>query len=120
CAFEQLFGVPADIETSSEASMTDPEVGQRTFVAALGREPTGRDLARLMGAYLDRLPTEVENSEGYEVLPGVEALLPMLCRDGHLLGVTTGALEAAAHIKLSRGKLNRFFCFGGYGSDSRD
>src|SRR5438874_5070876 len=61
-AFEHLYGVAGDIGTSSEAGMTDPEVGQRTFVAALGREPTGRDLARLMGAYLDRLPTEVENS----------------------------------------------------------
>jgi phosphoglycolate phosphatase-like HAD superfamily hydrolase len=30
------------------------------------------------------------------------------------------ALEAAAHIKLSRAGLNSFFSFGGYGSDSND
>jgi phosphoglycolate phosphatase-like HAD superfamily hydrolase len=34
------------------------------------------------------------------------------------MGVVTGALEAAAHIKLARGGLNGFFAFGGYGSDS--
>ena len=39
---------------------------------------------------------------------------------GFLLGITTGAVEAAAHIKLARANLNRFFTFGGYGSDSAD
>ena len=37
-----------------------------------------------------------------------------------LLGLVTGNVEAAAHIKLARGRLNRFFSFGGYGSDSPD
>jgi phosphoglycolate phosphatase-like HAD superfamily hydrolase len=32
--------------------------------------------------------------------------------------VTTGNIEPAAKIKLERGDLNRFFSFGGYGSDS--
>ena len=36
------------------------------------------------------------------------------------MGIVTAALEAAAHIKLSRARLNRFFSFGGYGSDSED
>jgi phosphoglycolate phosphatase-like HAD superfamily hydrolase len=67
-----------------------------------------------------RLPDEVAASVGYEVLAGVEALLPRLTRAGFLLGLTTGTVEAAAHIKLARGDLNRFFSFGGYGSDSAD
>jgi phosphoglycolate phosphatase-like HAD superfamily hydrolase len=67
-----------------------------------------------------RLPEEVAQSPGYRVLEGVEEQLPRLCRDGFLLGITTGALVAAAHIKLARANLNRFFSFGGYGSDSAD
>lgn len=67
-----------------------------------------------------RLPEEVARSSGYRVLDGVEELLHRLCRDGFLLGITTGAVEAAAHIKLARANLNRFFSFGGYGSDSAD
>jgi phosphoglycolate phosphatase-like HAD superfamily hydrolase len=39
---------------------------------------------------------------------------------GQVLGITTGGLETAAHIKLSRAGLNRFFSFGGYGSDAED
>ena len=53
-------------------------------------------------------------------MPGIEELLPRLAGDGVLLGIVTGNIESAAHIKLARGDLNRFFAFGGYGSDSRD
>lgn len=119
-AFDRLHGVPADIGEFSEAGMTDPEVGRRTFFSVVGRDPSTPEMGRLLAAYLDRLPYEVENSEGYQVLAGVEALLPRLCDEGYLLGITTGALEAATHIKLSRAHLNRFFSFGGYGSDSPD
>jgi len=119
-AFETLYGVPADIGASSEAGMTDPEVGRLTFTSALGREPTDRELSRLLGAYLDGLADEVAHSPGYRVMPGVQALLPRLVGAGVLLGVVSGALEAAAHIKLARGDLTRFFSFGGYGSDSQD
>jgi phosphoglycolate phosphatase-like HAD superfamily hydrolase len=53
-------------------------------------------------------------------MPGIEPLLDRLVDSGHLLGLTTGNVEAAAHIKLSRGRLNRYFAFGGYGSDATD
>jgi len=67
-----------------------------------------------------RLPDEVAGSSDYRVLAGVDELLSRLCKAGFLLGITTGAVEAAAHIKLARANLNRFFPFGGYGSDSDD
>ena len=53
-------------------------------------------------------------------MPGIEELLPRLAGEGVLLGIVTGNIESAAHIKLARGDLNRYFAFGGYGSDSRD
>jgi phosphoglycolate phosphatase-like HAD superfamily hydrolase len=119
-AFQKLYGIPADIGRYTEAGMTDPTVGRATFLSVIGHDPTEQEMARLMAAYLACLPDEVERSEGYRVLEGVEKLLPQLCEEGFLLGITTGALEAAAHIKLSRAALNRFFSFGGYGSDSDD
>ena len=62
----------------------------------------------------------VRTSEGYRVLEGVEDLLPMLSDAGTMLGLVSGAMEGAARVKLSRADLNRFFVFGGYGSDSDD
>lgn len=119
-AFERLHGIPADIGEFTEGGMTDPTVGRLTFTRVLDREPTDREMARLLAAYLDRLGVEVEQSPGYRVMPGVASLLPRLTDAGVLLGIVSGALEAAAHIKLARGGLNRFFCFGGYGSDSSE
>ena len=119
-AFERLHGIPADIGQFTEAGMTDPDVGRGTFIRVIGREPTEQEMGRLLGAYLERLALEVEQSAGYRVMPGVDALLPRLVDIGMLLGIVSGALEAAAHIKLGRAHLNRFFSFGGYGSDSAD
>jgi phosphoglycolate phosphatase-like HAD superfamily hydrolase len=54
------------------------------------------------------------------VLPGVHRLLRRLSDRGYLLGLTTGGVEPAARIKLARGDLNRYFAFGGFGSDSEN
>jgi phosphoglycolate phosphatase-like HAD superfamily hydrolase len=48
------------------------------------------------------------------VLPGVPERLRQLSHDGHLLGIITGNGDGAAHIKLARGDLNRWFTFGAY------
>jgi phosphoglycolate phosphatase len=50
----------------------------------------------------------------------VGELLPQFLGDGHLLGIVTGNLEAAAQTKLHRARLNRFFSFGGHGPDATD
>src|SRR5919108_2146965 len=119
-AFEELHGIPADIGAYTDAGMTDPEVGRRTFEAVIGHAPAPRELTLVMAARLKYLPEAVEESKGYRVLKGVEELLPRLADDGFLLGLTTGGTDAVAHIKLGRANLVRWFPFGGYGSDSPD
>jgi phosphoglycolate phosphatase len=119
-AFEALHGIPADIGEHSEAGMTDPVVGSSTFRNVLHRDPTEGEMRSLLAAYLERLPTEVQASEGYRVFPGAEDVLRYLRGTGRETGIVTGALEAAARIKLARGDLNRFLPFGGFGSDSAD
>jgi phosphoglycolate phosphatase-like HAD superfamily hydrolase len=119
-AFEELHGTPLDIREVTESGMTDPEVGRVALRNILGRDPGGRELATAMAHYLRHLSAAIDASDGYEVMPGVEELLERLVDDGHLLGLTTGNIEAAAHIKLARAGLNRYFSFGGYGSDSNE
>ena len=119
-AFEELHG--ADVESSKVTGkgVPDPAVGRQAFEAVIGREPSDQEMARLMAKRLEYLPAEVEGSDGYRVMPGVEELLDRLIDDGLLLGLTTGNVEGAAHVKLARANLNRYFSFGGYGSDSPD
>jgi phosphoglycolate phosphatase len=119
-AFTELYGIPADIGQFSDAGMTDPEVGSLTFASVIGREPSDHELARLLAVRLEFLPDAVAESDGYRVLAGVQSLLPRLSGQGYLLGLTTGGTESAARFKLARGRLNRYFAFGGYGSDSTD
>jgi len=118
--FEELFGVEANIDEHTDAGMTDPEIAAIVFREVIGREGSQAERSKAIAAYLRHLPDTVGESGGYRVMPGVEELLPRLIDRGLLLGLVTGNIEAAAHIKLSRGKLNRFFSFGGYGSDSAD
>jgi phosphoglycolate phosphatase-like HAD superfamily hydrolase len=119
-AFEELYGVEADIAEHTDAGMTDPEIAAIVFREVIGRKGSAEERARAIGCYLKHLPQAVAESAEYRVMPGIEALLERLIDDGRLLGLVTGNIEAAAHIKLARGYLNRFFSFGGYGSDSAD
>ncbi|MFW6050149.1 MAG: HAD family hydrolase [Myxococcota bacterium] len=75
----------------------------------------------VLDAYLIHLPEEVARSEGYRVLPGCEDAVGVLARrPGFALGLGTGNIRRGAHIKLSRGGLDRLFGFGGFGCDHED
>jgi phosphoglycolate phosphatase len=119
-AFEELHGVEANVAEHTDAGMTDPEIAAIIFREVIGREGTQEERAKAIGCYLKHLPATVGESPGYRVMPGIEELLDRLIDAGTLLGLVTGNIEAAAHIKLARARLNRFFSFGGYGSDSAD
>ena len=119
-AFEELHGIPADIGRFTDAGMTDPDVGAKTFEAVLGRPPTPHELALLVQRRLEHLPEAVAESKGYKVLPGVPERLRRLSRDGHLLGIITGNGDGAAFVKLARGDLMRWFSFGAYATAGID
>ncbi len=119
-AFEELHGVEANVAEHTDAGMTDPEIAAIVFREVIGREGTQEERSKTIGCYLKHLPDAVAESPGYRVMPGIEELLDRLIEAGALLGLVTGNIEAAAHIKLARANLNRFFGFGGYGSDSAD
>jgi phosphoglycolate phosphatase len=119
-AFEELYDVDANVAERTDAGMTDPEIAAIVFRETIGREGSREERAKAIGCYLKHLPGTVAESEGYRVMSGIEELLDRLIDQGMLLGLVTGNIEAAAHIKLSRAGFNRFFSFGGYGSDSSD
>jgi phosphoglycolate phosphatase-like HAD superfamily hydrolase len=119
-AFRELHGIDADIEEHTHAGMTDPEIAEIVFREVIGRDGSDAERARAIAGYLSHLEDAVNESDGYRVMPGIEEILPRLTGQGVLLGIVTGNIEAAAQIKLARADLNRFFAFGGYGSDSRD
>ena len=119
-AFEKLYGVPADIGEHSSAGETDPQVARATFRGILDRDPSEDELCQLYVQYLLHLADDIWTSEQYRVLAGAEKTLEALGEAGVTLGLVSGAMEGAARTKLIPANLNRFFLFGGYGSDSPD
>lgn len=119
-ACEEIHGVPVDIAAVTESGMVDREVAAGTLATVLGRVPSDAEIAALTDRYLEHLPAAVAGSENYRIEPGIVNLLERLRIEGYPLGITSGNVEPAARIKLQRGDLNRFFAFGGYGSDAVD
>ncbi len=120
-AFEKLFGVSDAMADCHPDGKTDPAIFQEVARTHLGRALTAAESEAVADAYLVALAREVPRSPGYEVMPGVGTLLDNLAANARLvLGLATGNLEQGAGIKLARAGLDRFFAFGGYGSDHED
>ncbi len=117
-AFREVFDRSVDIAKVTESGMTDHDVAFAALGTVLDRDPTQEDIDKLTPVYLRELPGAVAQSLSYRIEPGIVELLERLSGAGVPLGITTGNIEPAAKIKLERGDLNRFFSFGGYGSDS--
>jgi phosphoglycolate phosphatase-like HAD superfamily hydrolase len=85
----------------------------------VGCDPSGR-LPELEEALVSNWK-RVLVAEDITIHPGVIELLERLAAtDGVALGILTGNLEPAAHLKLGLAGLDRFFSFGAYGSDALD
>ncbi len=109
-----------DLLNFTLGGLTDKLIVRRALEGA-GLPSADSDVDTLLQHYLILLEDEVAKAEGYRVLPGVKELLDQLWRRRKVaVGLGTGNLEQGARIKLERGKLNHFFSFGGFGSDSDD
>src|SRR3954464_4438582 len=84
-AFDELYGIPADIGKFTDSGMTDPDVGHKTFEAVLKRAPDETEFDRLLDRRQHCRHQTVADSKGYRILPGVTELLPRLLEDGCLL-----------------------------------
>src|SRR5215831_6403747 len=101
---------------------TDPAIVREILRIKLASEnPRQDEIASILEGYLGFLRDEVRGSPTYRVLPGVVSLLnDLAARAEVMVGLATGNIESGARIKLDRGGLNRYFSFGGFGSDSED
>ena len=120
----KLFALDRAMDGISPHGKTDPAIAREILHVRLGLPPdstmAGR-IASTLEAYTGFLTEEVRMSPIYRVLPGISTLLDeMLPKPDVMLGLATGNIESGARIKLDRGDLNRYFTFGGFGSDSED
>jgi phosphoglycolate phosphatase len=120
----KLFALEKAMDGISPHGKTDPAIAREILRVRLGLAADSvvpALISSTLEAYTGFLEEEVQTSPAYRVLPGIAALLDeMLPRTDVMLGLATGNIEPGARIKLERGNLNRYFTFGGFGSDSED
>lgn len=123
-AFRDLFGVERPRIDFSLAGLTDSAILRRVH-AANRPDPAEFDSLRadLFARYVAGLKEEMgkpgEDGEEARIYPGVRELLEALAaRPDVTLALLTGNLEEGARTKLAPFDLNRFFLYGGFGSDN--
>jgi phosphoglycolate phosphatase-like HAD superfamily hydrolase len=99
-AFRELLGIENAMERIRPHGKTDPGIIREVFEICGDARQCSDWMSRVLDAYVRFLPEEVHG------------------RPDIAIGLATGNVEQGARIKLERGKLNRFFPFGGFGSDS--
>jgi phosphoglycolate phosphatase-like HAD superfamily hydrolase len=115
-AVRDIFGTEDDLHDIEIAGRTDTRIA-RQLLQKYGRAVTDAGISEILGAYLRHLPVLLRDSPG-EVLPGVEALLPLLKPRGDVvLALLTGNLVRGAEHKLTRYGLWDYFAFGAYADD---
>lgn len=120
-AFERIYGIPNGMRHVHPHGKTDELIVQEMFHSHLERCGSETEVKALLERYLEILPITVRDSKNFHLMPGIPGLLSYLrSRKDVFMGLGTGNIEEGARIKLSRGGLNRFFSFGGFGSDSGD
>jgi len=118
-AFAEIMNWPNALAEISPAGRTDPSIAHEISRKHRGHEMTTQELERVFSRYLELLKEKICQTDNYRVLPGIQSFLEGTAGSReYLLGLGTGNLEAGARIKLEPAKLNRFFSFGGFGSDA--
>ncbi len=116
-ALADVCGIEQSLASISFEGMTDYGIA-RLALLAVKHEPRPESMQALLTRYLVHLPGEVSHSTGFQVLPGVGALLTVLSRHASCaIGLGTGNLREGARIKLMRASLEHWFAFGGFGCD---
>lgn len=118
-AVEEVVGFPRALEGVRLDGNTDPQILAEVFTRAGSRGVTDREAEAIYARYVVHLEMElVARSTEYEVLPGALGLIEAALAAGYELGLATGNIEHGARRKLGPGGLDRFFAFGGFGSDA--
>ena len=118
-AFSKVYGVENAMAGIRPHGKTDPAIVREILLGCGRKDQVEEATRRILDDYVEFLQDEVQRTEKYHVLPGIQSFLEKFHERPDLsFGLATGNVERGARIKLERGDLNRYFRFGGFGSDS--
>jgi phosphoglycolate phosphatase len=119
--FAQLYGIENAWGEIHPDGRTDPSLITELFEKNLKRKPSPQEEKRVREAYAENMAQTLEEAPRFRLMPGIDRLLARLgLQEVNSLGLATGNFEETAYLKLKRAGLEKFFPFGGFGSDFRD
>lgn len=118
--FKKLYGETYRFETLKADGKTDPIILEELFHQAHKRYPSKEELGQVAEVYCQMMVEEMPLSPRFRLMPGAMEFLEALSDTaGVVMGLATGNLESMAWLKLKQAKMDHFFKFGGFGSDSK-
>jgi phosphoglycolate phosphatase len=116
----EVYGYEGDLSGFNFSGKTDPQIAFEVLEhGGWPPDAIAGGLDRLWPIYVSSLEGRL-HKERQRVLPGARDLLERLEPLSEVtLGVLSGNIEAGAKVKLAPWKLDRYFAFGAFGSDSR-
>lgn len=121
-AFHELYQHDDGIRGIDPSGKTDPAIFREMVKTHHVRDMDSKEMQTLAATYLKHLENEMAQPNVARVLTGVRELLERLSTmsDRVAVGLGTGNLEKGARLKLEPAGLNKYFSFGGFGSDAED
>ncbi len=119
-AFFELHGLEKSLDRIDPAGKTDPAIIREIFRLKLGRPCAADEMEAVQQRYLQHLPVECRTADDYKIMEGIPKILEHIQSLDLAVGLGTGNIESGARKKLDRSGLNKYFPFGGFGSDSED
>jgi len=118
----RIYKVRQDASIYELAGKTDLCNFSEAITLTTGKRASRAEIDRVHGEYLRWLPHYMRvtlRAKKYKYPRGIRRLLKRLsAQKGLLLGLGTGNMEQGARIKLEPSGFNKYFKFGGFGSDA--
>ncbi len=119
-ALREVYGMDPQPNVITHHGMTDQQIIREILkTKGVAQSEADAGIRRCMEIMVARFD-EFNVTDVVTLLPGVEALLAELARRAAFLGLVTGNLEHIAWKKLAKAGIDRYFSFGGFGSDDID
>lgn len=120
-ALDAVYGYRGDLARYDFSGLTDPQIARMVLGDAdVPSDDVEAGLPLLWDAYLGGLARNA-TPDRVRALPGIRPLVDALeSRTDVILGLLTGNIEPGARLKLDGARLNDYFHFGAFGSDSAD
>jgi phosphoglycolate phosphatase len=117
--FEEAFQEKDIWQNYDPHGKTDFLIINDVFQARFGRLPTPDEVKKISDSYRKGLREDLQNAKNFRLMPQAQETLETLSQLKQVsLGLATGNFKDTAYEKLSFGKLDHYFAYGGFGCDA--